>query len=242
MKVTCIIPIGPDNHRYLEEALNSAAGARALGIYDEVIMCVSATTEFHPSIQSYANLGFKLIVTYDASIGRQKNLAIAQASGDWVCTLDCDDLLDLDGQKLVREQVERQPMWRVVHFGTVHEFGLGQDYNWPRSEDVNYDKLEQVNFVPVCAWHSKMLWWKTYGYEHVRYEDWHFWKKAKQYVAAQFIHLNQVFYHHRRHWESIGGRTNWDSSLGHDFEPVTACKNCGTILNQGQPCPICTPA
>lgn len=213
MKVTCIMPIGPDNHRYLHEAIGSASIAKDNGVYDEVIMCVTASAQSHPAIKAGLDYGFQLIVTYDASIGRQKNLAIAQATGDYICCLDADDVLNQVGQACMRTEITSHE-YRDVHYGQVREFGLNYDLIWP--ENPSIELLGSHNCVPVCAWHSKELWWMIGGYQHVRYEDWHFWKRAKS-ADALFQFHPFLFYHHRRHWESIGGKTNWNSSLGHDL-------------------------
>lgn len=215
MKVSCIIPVWEQNVEWLDRAVGSA-----LNLYDEIIVCCTAGSEFIPVVQNCLIVGCRLVVSYLPSIAYQRNLAIVNATGDYICELDSDDLVDRDGQELVRSFCYKERKMDVV-FAMVREFGDGIDNDkpliWPSSAQVNIPNLFNQNCVPASAWFKKQLWWDLGGFHHVRYDDWHFWKRAKI-AGAKFAYAGEfIFYHHRRWSGAVSAQFDYRSDLGHNW-------------------------
>jgi len=152
MKVTCIIPIGPVPHSYLAGALASANG-----MFDETILCVHYKyPHMVELIAGKINKDYRLVISTEGSCAFQMNLAIVNASSDYIVILDDDDLFDRLGQQAVRAIAELENN-RDVYFGQVMEFdtpATTKKYDlWPVNPDLT--QIHKINQVPVCAMFRK---------------------------------------------------------------------------------------
>jgi glycosyltransferase involved in cell wall biosynthesis len=200
MKITCIVPIGPVPHPYLSDALVSAKG-----LFDETILCVHVNyPHMVQLIAGKIDKDYRLVISTEGSCAFQMNLAIVNASGDYIVILDDDDLFDRLGQQAVRAIAELENN-RDVYFGQVMEFDTPvttKKYNiWPINPDLT--KIHTTNQVPVCAMFRKQMWFKLGGFRHIRYDDWDFWKRAVD-NGYTFKFIDVITYHHRR-WSGSAG-------------------------------------
>lgn len=207
MKLSCIIPVGPNIAQWLPAAYESAIHCNV----DEVIMVLHRDSLFAEEYLSESK-GLRVIRDWSSGsrIGHAKNLGISIASGDWICILDSDDLMIQAGVVSVREEIATN-RWDVV-YGRVREFGDGiEPHEWPFNSIPSL--LPEQNQVPVSAWFRRDMWWRIHGFRNVRYEDWDFWLRAWQ-SGCRFCMIPQVFYYHRRWPGSEGAKIGYRSDLG----------------------------
>ncbi len=154
------------------------------------------------------------VITYNTNLrqGGARNIAIKQATGQYLCYLDADDWLEPDalcaykegisrgGFDMVTVRSEENPGYRIIN-----EEGRSGDYPVAEISDIVGSDLGYV----CCSVYRKSivtdneLWFP----EHLAYEDVYWQRMIKFYVKSAAI-VDHIAYHHYIHEASTINSVN----------------------------------
>lgn len=207
--ISVVLPVSHRNLQWLDRAIESTKG-----FADELIVVDDDKARYYSGVNLIRNpLITELISVQGTGTTKPINAGIAAATGNWISILCSDDYYDRDVQVL-REYLETTNAQVVGSQSAIEGILHG---TFPAHGDII--NLDKSCCIHASALFRKHLWWSVCGFEDVRYNDWHFWKKVAAYYRAsewyQFIPITT--YHHHTHTGTISARYNYNPSLGHEW-------------------------
>lgn len=129
--------------------------------------------------------------------GPVRNHGLSMAKGNYLLTLDPDDIIHPDfiknGTDLLNSDATIDLVYtdyREIHPNSIHEIQL------PKYTPA---QLRTQNPLPPTALYRRKLWDAGIRYrDNTAYEDWDYWIQCAM-KKAQFTHLPQTLYDYRRH-------------------------------------------
>jgi glycosyltransferase involved in cell wall biosynthesis len=119
-----------------------------------------------------------------------RNYAVKHCTGELICSLDDDDLLNREEVLKLKEFVELHPA-DIYHFPCLM-FGTKTGL-WGNQPDLS--NLHNQNCISGNSWYTKK-WWKKIGGYHGFCEDWSYWIKSLLW-GAEFCYYPRAVYQHR---------------------------------------------
>lgn len=180
-KVSVVIPCY-DHARYLPEAVESVlrqtyADFEVIivndGSPDNTLEVAEGLIDKHPGVQ------IKLVNQLNLGPPGARNSGISLARGEYILTLDADDMIMPELLAVGVELLETNPSVSIAYtdmryFGEVDDVQkdliIGHDYD--------FNLLLKSNHLPVCSLFRKKAWEDVGGYKNEMsqgYEDWEFW-------------------------------------------------------------------
>jgi glycosyltransferase involved in cell wall biosynthesis len=196
MNVSIIIPCY-NQAQYLPDAIESAL--------EQTVPCeVIVVNDGSPDNTSEVAKRFpvKLIEKENGGLSSARNAGIKEAQGEWILTLDSDDIITSD---IVEKCIERASGGYDIVGTFQHEFG-DSDTKWANNNlTPGFEDFKKANQINCCSLYKKEIWEKIGGYdENMRlcYEDWDFWLRATKQGYKVGIVPEFLFYY-RKHGKTM---------------------------------------
>lgn len=191
-KVSIIIPCY-NQANYLEDAIESALTQT---IHCEVIVVNDGSTDNTSEIAKKYHV--LLVEKTNGGLSSARNAGIAVAKGEYILTLDADDIITQD---FIEKTIGIDDIvgTQQQEFGDSHTLWINNNLH-PTFED--FKKNNQIN---CCSLFKKEIWEKVGGYdERLKrgLEDWHFWLKATRAGYTVTIVPEPLFFY-RKHGQSM---------------------------------------
>lgn len=246
-KITAVIP-NYNYSRYICDAINSLLTQTKR--IDEIIVVDDCSTDDSAAIvrdhfSDVTRLRLIQLEHNSGNVGRPRNVGINAARGEYIITLDSDDMLEpAYAETLYNAIHERDDIGvtyagvqshidetgaRVIHYGWPIDF----DWNWSMSTEPGG---EVHTCIPTASLFRRDMWMRAGGYDEGRRsaEDAEFWTRGLSvgYNALKATHEPLFIY--RRHGESMSARkihrlSTW-STLYRGWKPLAAPTNSAPIL------------
>lgn len=178
----------------LMPALGSVAAQR-VDVRVEVLV-VNAAGGHHPPLEAACGaFALRLLNQDGPPLDRPvaANLAIDQASGDWLLFLDDDDLLDADHLARLGDALARHPEAAAAYAGVRLTDAEGRTTG-ELDEPFDDDRLWLANFLPIHAVLFRRAAQRQRGVRFDEslpvYEDWDFWRQLSR--GQAFVHVPGV--------------------------------------------------
>jgi len=207
MKLSIILPVASYNVEWLDQSILSTAG-----LADELVVVADEGCEFHPAFQNNPLVHQVITIRGPRCLASALNAGIAASGGDWFCFHCSDDYFEPAGMLKIK-QFAAGSDFDIVG-GVAHSFGMLGENLWPRSGDIS--QLETICCITSPALQRKTVWWKVGGYEHLRYLDWHYWKKAIK-AGCRYHFCDELMFHYRCWPGTINAKYGYNDKLGHEW-------------------------
>ena len=172
IKITAIVP-AYNVENYIAAALDSLF-AQSQRFHEIIIVDDGSGDGTGALIEQYRDrAGVKIFHTENGGQGRARNLALAQASGDYVYFFDADDLLNADFVATMGAALRRNPELDVIYFSGTSFLDAGCSSDYMPSYDRKIDLLyrsgidatgamlrRDVYFASPCLYLSRTSLWK----------------------------------------------------------------------------------
>lgn len=191
-KVSIIIPCYGQAH-YLEDAIESALTQTVLC---EVIVVNDGSLDNTSEIAK--KYPVRLVEKTNGGLSSARNAGIAVAKGEYILTLDADDIITQD---FVEKTLGLDDIvgTQQQEFGDSHILWTNNNLH-PTFED--FKKNNQIN---CCSLFKKEIWEKVGGYDEnmrIGYEDWFFWLKATK-AGYKVTIVPEPLFFYRKHGQSM---------------------------------------
>ena len=204
--ISIIIPCY--NHaKYLSEAIISAVTQTISPL--EVIVVNDGSTDNTSEVfyqtkdrlsQLEHDVDLILIEQENKGLPSARNTGIAKAKGEWIISLDADDILD---STYIEKCLSLTEDAEIIGTGQ-EEFGDSQNKRLFEPE-IPHERFKTGNRINCSAMFKKEIWEKIGGYDETMtkgYEDWDFWYRAtKQGYKVKTI--QEYLLKYRKHGESL---------------------------------------
>lgn len=191
-KVSIVIPCYGQAH-YLEDAIESALTQTVLC---EVIVVNDGSPDNTSEIAK--KYPVRLVEKKNGGLSSARNAGIAVAKGEYILTLDADDIISQDflEKTLGLDDIVGT---QQQEFGDSHTLWINNNLH-PTFED--FKKANQIN---CCSLFKKEIWEKVGGYDEsmrIGYEDWYFWLKATK-AGYKVTIVPEPLFFYRKHGQSM---------------------------------------
>lgn len=191
-KVSIVIPCYGQAH-YLEDAIESALTQTVLC---EVIVVNDGSLDNTSEIAK--KYPVRLVEKTNGGLSSARNAGIAVAKGEYILTLDADDIITQD---FIEKTLGLDDIvgTQQQEFGDSHILWINNNLH-PTFED--FKKNNQIN---CCSLFKKEIWEKVGGFDEnmkLGYEDWYFWLKATKAGYTVTIVPEPLFFY-RKHGQSM---------------------------------------
>ena len=176
-----VIPVY-NKERYVAEAVRSAfaqVGAPPFeviaindGSKDRSLYVLRDLQREYPDLQ--------VIDQPNQGVAAARNNGIRAARGRYICCLDADDRLDPHFLARTAAALDADPGLGIAYtdmlvFGTWP--GRGRWQHVVRSDEYDFERLKQRNFIPCCNLFRKVAWERAGGYKDINpsWEDYELW-------------------------------------------------------------------
>lgn len=165
--------------KYVQQAIDSALNQTYENI--EVIVVNDGSTDNSDSVIREYDNKIVYINKENTGVADTRNVGIAAASGNWVLTLDADDVISKyyveDAIQLIENEYSLITAKAFLHDSNLNYIGR----TWPEG-NINYNELKLhklifKNYIVTTSLFSKELWSKVGGFNTnlAKVEDWEFW-------------------------------------------------------------------
>jgi len=203
-KVSVVIPCY-NYGKYLEDAVTSVLRSYYKNIEIIIVDDGSTDPQTEAILQAYEKLQNNVIQVVrrdNGGLSAARNTGITRAAGEYIVTLDADDLIHPAFIEKSVWVLERNETIQFT-YPLVQLFGE-QNHVW-ETLPYSFFYLKFRNYIPATIVMRKQMWEKLGGYdERMRegYEDWDFLIRAgtQGYVG---YHLNEILFYYRKHAGSM---------------------------------------
>lgn len=123
----------------------------------------------------HPDLPARLVRQDNRGLSEARNAGIRAARGQWILTLDADDMFRRDFLAHAMDQLQQSPELNMI-YSPAQQFGQTKDIWDPR--EFFPEQLKEENTFPCAALFRKSLWEDAGGYDPSHpwgIEDWNFW-------------------------------------------------------------------
>jgi glycosyltransferase involved in cell wall biosynthesis len=210
-RFTFVVPVY-GHERYLAECINSVLGLKDVAFELILIDDCNKNTRITALLEEAASRPGVFLIKNDINIGisASQNLAISQASGEFVCFLDCDDYIITDSL----ERVLKASNWEKDYYysNRLHLHANGETKvvtpgNCYDDSDKRFRgnlDLDLLNGM-YCS-HLKIIRRELIlecGGFSVEYDGIQDWVLALEFSSKKIEHINEILYVHRIHSNSV---------------------------------------
>lgn len=171
------------------------------------------------------------------NVGGPRNAGIAAARGEFIITLDSDDMLEPEYAETLYDCLQRNPDAGVAYTGVqIHREDTGERWivpNWPVPFEWAWSMGKEPdgtahNCIPTASMFRREMWARAGGYDAGRTsaEDAEFWTRALSTGWRAIKATDKPHFIYRRHGNSMSSRPilplNVWSSLYRGFTPLAA--------------------
>lgn len=156
--------------------------------------------------ENYAQKDSRIKVIHNPTnyyLAESRNVGIAHSSGEYIISLDADDMLSPDSLRIMVDALDKQKGVDVVTggFELIEPDGRRWQSTWP-GESPTYDwQIRSQNQVPYASMMRRWVWERTGGYRRrmKSAEDAEFWTRAYSYgaVPAKVTEVPTLIYNNR---------------------------------------------
>ena len=212
------------NHgRFLPDAVTSLAAQDVPGL--ETIIVDDGSTDDTCGVASgliseYPQLAATVIRQDNRGPAAARNTGIALAHGEWIVTLDSDDILAEGFLAEAARAVTEHPETNAFT-GAYREFGA-RESDWKLTR-FDPERLKSRGNILNCSPFRKALWQKVGGFDPsnpLGGEDWHFWLKCLQ-QGLRMLCLPIPMLYYRQHENAGRDLTRRRHSI--DFDAMHLC-------------------
>ncbi len=159
-------------------------------------------------------------------VSDSRNEGIARIRGNYVLTLDADDLIHPAYLEKAMQQFNKGytvVYCNVKNFGKINSIRIAPEFSIPL--------LLTGNFVASCSAFTKEMWKLAGGFDvNMKcYEDWEFWVNLCG-KGGKFIHINDVLFEYRRKVNSLNSKCEDPQTRAQTVEYV--CKKHTSLYQQ----------
>jgi glycosyltransferase involved in cell wall biosynthesis len=171
------------------------------------------------------------------NVGGPRNVGIAAATGEFIITLDSDDMLEPEYAEVLFDCLKARPDAGVAYTGVkVHYENSGERWvvpNWPVPFEWDWSMQREPdgtphNCIPTASMFRREMWQRAGGYDAGRTcaEDAEFWTRALSTGWRAVKATESPLFIYRRHGDSMSSRAvlplaTW-SSLYRGHTPLAA--------------------
>lgn len=166
MKISLAINTRNTIHEWMEHLLSTAKG------FDEIVVYADGVEEMDHF--PWASRVFGMCDGESRSVVDGFNLAVSNATGDWVCAF-CDDdyfLEDNLSRLIAGLRAGEFEDADIIHFPVLTGSG-----RWGATPEVTFESLRAANHLPMGSFYRKSVFYALNGYQ-VEVCDWDFWLRA----------------------------------------------------------------
>lgn len=246
-RITAVIP-NYNYSRYICDAVNSLLTQTKR--IDEIIIVDDCSTDDSAEIirahfHDVTRLRLIVLDSNSGNVGRPRNVGIAAARGEYIITLDSDDMLEPEYAETLYTAITARPDVGVTYAGVqtlidatgerVIHYGWPVDFDWKWSMSREPDKSPH-NCIPTASLFRRDMWERAGGYDEGRRsaEDAEFWTRG---LATGYNALKatpEPLFIYRRHGESMSARGihplgTW-STLYRGWKPLAAPTNQAPVI------------
>jgi len=212
--ISVIMPVYNPALSYLEAAINSVLQQSAQNFE----LCIIDDASTDEAIKKYLTL----ICQSDSRIhietrhenghiSRASNDALNMSSGEWVCFLDQDDLLDPHAIEWFNFTLSKRPSIKMAYSDEDKVNDEGQRFSPHFKTDINRELLLAQNYVChltfICKSIVNSVGGFRVGFEGAQDHDL-FLRCIEQISDAEVVHIPRVLYHWRTHANSTAYSTD----------------------------------
>lgn len=237
-KVSAVVP-NYNYGRFIGDAINSLL--QQTRRVDEVIVVDDASTDGSADLvrQRFGDVSRVRVIEHarnSGNVGGPRNTGIAAASGEFIVTLDSDDMLDPEYVETLMPAIAERPNVGVVYAGVqTHLNDTGQRVvhnDWPIPFDWQWMSRVRPgvanNCIPTASLFRRGMWERAGGYDAGRScaEDAEFWMRGLGTGFEAIKATPRPLFIYRRHGPSMSARAiermdTW-STLYRGFTPIAA--------------------
>ncbi len=196
-KISVVIPCY--NHgRYIDEAVNSILN-QTYQDFEIIIVDDGSTDPFTvQKLKTYLKPKTTVVHIKNQGPSAARNAGVKLAKGDYILTLDADDLFDVSFLEKAITVLEQQPQVGVVTCGIQH-VGASKKKVLPQGGGV--ENFLAGNGVLGSAFFRKICWEEAGGYDesmkddNMGYEDWNFWIDVTKRGWTVYVIPEYLFYY-----------------------------------------------
>lgn len=142
------------------------------GSSDDTAQVAESLFAQHPDVPS------RLVRQRNRGLSEARNAGIRAARGQWILTLDSDDMFRREFLAMAMEQLQLHPELNLISCA-VQQFGHSRDVWTPNA--YTPELLPEQNTFPAMCLFRKSLWEDAGGYDPSHpwgMEDWNFWLRC----------------------------------------------------------------
>lgn len=160
------------------------------------------------------------------------NLAISNASGQWIKPISCDDILEVNYLKKIINKVKENikvSLW-CTDMSTINSEGFCIHNSIWKFNKIDISTMDINDFNLLCnaqylntpsLIYRKNLWSQVGGYdENLNFEDWDFLLRSK--LVAQFGYLKESLVRYRIHNSNM--HLNFNTSIKYNLDCIKLLK------------------
>lgn len=241
-RISAVVP-NYNYDRFICDAINSLLTQTRK--VDEIIVVDDGSTDESVQIarEHFADVTRLRIIQMPANsgnVGGPRNVGIAAATGEYIITLDSDDMLEPEYAEVLYQALVDNPDAGVAYTGVqVHREDTGERWvvpNWPIPFTWEWSMAQEPdgsphNCIPTASMFRREMWQRAGGYDAGRTsaEDAEFWTRALATGWRAIKATDAPHFIYRRHGNSMSSRPilpldTW-SSLYRGHTPLAAPVN-----------------
>jgi glycosyltransferase involved in cell wall biosynthesis len=193
-KLTVIIPCY-NQGRFLQDALSGVSDQTDI----EVIIVNDGSTD-QETIEIFKKVDrskYKVIEQENKGLSATRNIAIENASADYILALDADNIVMPEYYRKAIQILDSNPEVGVVYANPIF-FGVKNENVY--LTDFNLYKILNANYIDACAVFRKVAWAEAGDYDVNMpiqgYEDWELWIGIAK-KGWRFHYLNEHLFKYR---------------------------------------------
>ncbi len=176
-----VIPVY-NKARYVAEAVESAFAQVGAPRYEVIAVNDGSTDDSLQVLRALQRKypALRVIDQPNQGVAAARNNGIQAAKGRYVCCLDADDMIDPLFLQRTAAALDADPGLGIAYtnmlvFGDWP--GRGRWRNVVRSDEYDFERLKQRNFIPCCNLFRRVAWERAGGYKDINpsWEDYELW-------------------------------------------------------------------
>jgi glycosyltransferase involved in cell wall biosynthesis len=205
-----VVPVY-NKEAYIGETLRSAFSQRDVGEYEVVIVNDGSTDMSLQRIEAACKTApptvhVKVIDKKNGGVAIARNEGITKASGEFVCCLDADDLIEPQFLSRLGGALVSDPEIGIAYsdFRAFGKTDTGELLdNVLKTPEFDFQNLRAGNFIPCCNLFRRKAWQQAKGYKSVidkygpSWEDYDLWLSIAE-LGWTAKHVPGAMFHYRK--------------------------------------------